>query len=117
MSGQTSTKIRLCASADIAPDSPTRIEVAGLSVALVRLGDEFFAIGDTCSHANFSLSDGEVDPEEKTLECPKHGAAFLLDSGEPTCLPATKPVPVYTVAVEEGEVYIWLEADSVEENK
>ena len=60
---------------------------------MVRLGDGVFALGDRCTHQDVSLSAGEVDEDECTLECPKHGAAFRLDSGEPTCLPATQPVP------------------------
>ena len=60
----------------------------------------FYAIGDTCTHADISLSEGEVDADECTIECWKHGSAFSLSTGEPESLPATRPVPVYPVTVE-----------------
>ena len=83
-----------------------RVEVGSEPVAVVRLGDDLYAIGDTCSHANVSLSEGEVDRAERTLECWKHGSAFGLADGQPTSLPATRPVPVYDVVVDDGRVLI-----------
>jgi 3-phenylpropionate/trans-cinnamate dioxygenase ferredoxin subunit len=83
-----------------------RVEVGSQPVAVVRLGDDLYAIGDTCSHANVSLSEGEVDRSERTLECWKHGSAFELATGEPCSLPATRPVDVFDVLVEGGRVYL-----------
>jgi len=76
-------------------------------VAIVRLGDDLYALGDTCSHADYSLAEGEVDPDERTIECWKHGSLFSLTTGEAETLPATRPVPVYDVGVDDGQ--IWLE--------
>lgn len=103
MSGE---RIKLCALDDIAADSSMRIDAGGHRVALVRIGDDLFAIGDRCSHADFSLAEGELDIEGRTLECWKHGSTFSIDSGEPECLPATKPVPTYDVVVDDGDVYV-----------
>jgi 3-phenylpropionate/trans-cinnamate dioxygenase ferredoxin subunit len=100
----------VCALADLAPNSATRVEVDGHPVALVRIGDDVYALGDTCSHANVSLSEGEVWPEEKELECWKHGSTFSLVTGEPQSLPATQPVPVYTATVIDGMVHVHLDA-------
>lgn len=86
--------------ADFATDSARRVDVAGHRLAVVRLGDEIHVIGDRCSHADYSLAEGEIDATERTIECWKHGSTFSLDSGQPTCLPAIKPVPVYTVLIE-----------------
>lgn len=83
----------------------TRVDVDGVPVAVVRVKDRLFAIADTCSHAAVSLSDGEVWCEELQLECPKHGSAFSLVSGEPNTLPATQPVAVYDVTVN-GEAVV-----------
>ena len=77
----------------------------------MRIGEEFHAIGDRCSHANYSLSEGEIDAEDCTLECWKHGALFSLTTGEPLTLPATQPVPVYDVEVADGEVFVFLPGD------
>jgi len=51
--------------------------------------------GDRCTHGDVSLSGGIVDPDECTLECPKHGSEFSLETGEALSLPALKPVPSY----------------------
>jgi len=84
--------------------SARRVEIDGLAIAFVRLGDSVYAIGDVCSHADVSLSGGEVLDDECELECPKHGSRFSLTSGVPHTLPATQPVPVYDVRVVNGEV-------------
>jgi 3-phenylpropionate/trans-cinnamate dioxygenase ferredoxin subunit len=70
--------------------------------------DDWYAIDDTCSHADYSLSEGDVWEEEREIECPKHGSTFSLLTGEPQTLPATKPVPVYGVRVDGDDVYLEL---------
>jgi 3-phenylpropionate/trans-cinnamate dioxygenase ferredoxin component len=104
----TATTVRVGALADFAPGTAKRVEVDGRAIALVRIGDDVYAIGDTCSHANVSLSEGEVFAEEKELECWKHGSTFSLETGEPVTLPATQPVPVYEARVEDGEILLVL---------
>ena len=99
---------RLCAVDDIAPGTARRFDVGPHRIALVRIGDDFYAIGDTCSHAEYSLSEGEIWEEERELECWKHGSTFSLLTGEPRSLPATKPVPVYEVSVVDGDVMVKL---------
>jgi 3-phenylpropionate/trans-cinnamate dioxygenase ferredoxin component len=100
------TATRVCALDDIAQGTAHRVELDGVAVALVRIDDDVYAIGDRCTHQDISLSEGEVDPDAKTLECWKHGSTFSLVTGEPTCLPATKPTPVYEVKVADGDVYL-----------
>ena len=75
------------------PGEPTRVDVDGQPVRVVRIGDDFYAIGDRCSHADVSLAEGEVDVDDRTIECWKHGSCFSLVDGEPDALPATEPVP------------------------
>lgn len=104
-SAASSVNVRLCHIDDIEPNSAKRFDVAGHRVALVRFDDEVYALGDRCSHADYSLSEGEIDGYEKTIECPKHGSAFSVINGEPDSLPATSPVPTYGVEVTEtGDV-------------
>jgi 3-phenylpropionate/trans-cinnamate dioxygenase ferredoxin subunit len=100
------TTVRLCAVGDLAPGEARRFDTAGLRVALVRIGDDFYAIGDRCSHEDFSLADGEVWPAECEIECAKHGSTFDLRTGAPCSLPATKPVPVYEVVVSGDDVSV-----------
>ena len=97
---------RLCAVDEIAPGTARRFDVGEHRVAVVRLGDDFYAVGDRCSHADFSLSEGEVWPEEREIECWKHGSTFSLETGQPQSLPATRPVPVYDVTVEGEDVWL-----------
>jgi 3-phenylpropionate/trans-cinnamate dioxygenase ferredoxin subunit len=92
-------EIRICSVADVPPDSARRFDVNGVAVAVVRCGDDFYAIGDVCSHADYSLSEGEVLCEEREIECWKHGSTFSLIDGTPQTLPATKPVPVFEIKV------------------
>jgi 3-phenylpropionate/trans-cinnamate dioxygenase ferredoxin subunit len=91
---------------DLVPGTARRVEVDGQPVALVRCGDDVYAIGDTCTHADVSLSEGEVDADERTVECWKHGSQFSLETGEPLSLPAVKPVPVYAARTEGGRVLV-----------
>jgi 3-phenylpropionate/trans-cinnamate dioxygenase ferredoxin subunit len=102
------TRERLCRVDDMAPGTARRFDVGRHRIALVRIGDDFYAVGDRCSHADFSLSEGEVWPDELEIECWKHGSTFSLKTGEPQSLPATRPVPVYDVRVEGDEVWVEL---------
>jgi 3-phenylpropionate/trans-cinnamate dioxygenase ferredoxin component len=94
---------------ELAPGTVRRVDVGGVAVAVVRIDDDVYAIGDVCSHANVSLSEGEVWVDERELECPKHGSTFDLKTGEPVTLPATQPVPVYGVDVADGTVTVTVE--------
>jgi 3-phenylpropionate/trans-cinnamate dioxygenase ferredoxin subunit len=96
----------LCAFDDLADGAATRFEVDGEPVAVVRIGEAVYAIGDTCSHANVSLSGGEVWCDELELECPKHASTFSLVTGVPSTLPATQPVAVYEASVTDGRVVV-----------
>src|SRR5215218_4599787 len=106
----TETASATVALADIAPGTARRIVVGGVPIALVRIDDDVYAIGDVCSHANVSLSEGEVWCDEREIECPKHGSTFSLTTGEPETLPATQPVPVFRTGVEGGKVTVHVEA-------
>jgi 3-phenylpropionate/trans-cinnamate dioxygenase ferredoxin subunit len=88
-----------------------RVDAAGHRIALFRIDEAVYAIGDRCSHAEASLAEGELFDTD--VECPRHGSEFSIITGEPDSLPATRPVATYEVAVEDGEVF--LDLDPVEE--
>ncbi|WP_344568711.1 non-heme iron oxygenase ferredoxin subunit [Streptomyces axinellae] len=90
--------VRAAALSDLEEDTPVRVELGGVPVSVVRTQEGVFAINDICSHANVSLSEGEV--EDCTIECWLHGSRFDLRTGKPSGLPATRPVPVYPVKIE-----------------
>ena len=99
---------------DLVDGEATRVDVDGHRLAVVRLGDDVYVIGDRCTHAEASLSDGEVDVETKHLECWRHGSSFSLETGHPDVPPATKPVPVYDVENVDGELFATLRVESQE---
>jgi 3-phenylpropionate/trans-cinnamate dioxygenase ferredoxin subunit len=83
---------------------PVRIEKDGESICVARIGDEVFAIGDTCSHSDASLSEGDIT--DFKIECWLHGAEFDLRSGEALTPPAVMPVKKYSVRVDGDSVTI-----------
>ena len=99
----------VCALSEIDPGTARRFVVGDRKVAVVRIGDDVYAIGDTCSHGEVSLSDGEVWCDNKEIECAKHGSLFSLETGVPSTLPATQPVPVYVASVVDGMVTVEVE--------
>jgi len=98
--------VRVCGWSELADGTPRRVEVNGRAVALVRIGEQVHAIDDICSHAEVSLSEGDVDFEECALECWKHGSLFDLRTGEALTLPAVRPVAVHTVTLEGDDVLV-----------
>jgi 3-phenylpropionate/trans-cinnamate dioxygenase ferredoxin subunit len=96
--------VRACAVADVPEGGVLSVQISGQPVAVVRTGGALYAIRDVCSHAEVPLSLGDV--EGTTIECWLHGSRFDLVTGRPVGLPATRPVPVYPVRVEAGDVYV-----------
>jgi 3-phenylpropionate/trans-cinnamate dioxygenase ferredoxin subunit len=105
-------RIRICSTADApAPGEAKRFPVDGRLVAVVNLGEEGLrAVDAICSHAQYYLDEGEVDPDFETIECPKHGSTFDLNSGKPRSLPATEPVEVFPLTTEDDDIYIEVRA-------
>ncbi len=98
--------VTICRLEDLRRGEARRFDVDGLPVAVVRIGDVVYAVGDRCTHENVSLSEGEVIEDDRLLECWKHGSQFSLLTGEPRQLPALKPTPVYPVEVDGGDVVL-----------
>ena len=103
---ERTTALTVCALDELAPGTARKVDLAGVPVAIVRIGDKVYAIGDTCSHGAVSLSEGEVLVDECEIECWKHGSAFSLTTGEPSTLPATVAVPVFEAWVDDGYVLV-----------
>jgi 3-phenylpropionate/trans-cinnamate dioxygenase ferredoxin component len=103
-----SETVALCAPDDLASGAARRFDVAGRRIALVRIGDDFYAVDDECSHEDYSLSEGEVWAEDCQIECPRHGSTFDLLTGAACSLPATQPVAVYELVVDDSTVAVVL---------
>ena len=102
--------VQICSEDDLKVGEARRFDVLDHRIAVVRGTDCWYAIDDECSHADYSLAEGEVDLEDCTLECWKHGSLFSLTSGKPESLPATRGVRVYPISVEDGEVVVTIQA-------
>jgi 3-phenylpropionate/trans-cinnamate dioxygenase ferredoxin subunit len=100
-------KVKITELDELPRDRGVRVTVGDHRIAMFRIDDDVYAIGDRCSHAEASLAEGEL--WGLSVECPRHGSEFDLKSGEPQALPATEPVPVYPVFIDEGIVYLELE--------
>ena len=98
------TFTRACALGDVAAGEALAVTVDGVDLAVVRNGDDVYAIYDECSHAAIPLSEGEVESCE--IECWLHGSRFDLRTGKPSGPPATDPVPTYPVRVEGDDVLV-----------
>ena len=90
---------------DLPEVGAVKVDIDGQAVAVVRAEDgSIHAVDDVCSHANVSLSEGEV--EDCAIECWLHGSRFDLRTGAPTGLPATAPIAVFPVLVQDGKVLV-----------
>lgn len=102
--------VKVCAATDVPEGEARRYVVDGNELCVVNLGGEGFrVVGDICSHAEASLHEGEIDVDEETVECPRHGSTFDLNSGRPRSLPATLPVPSYDLKLENDDILIEVE--------
>ncbi len=90
--------------ASLADGKPVRIEKDGESICVARIGDEVFAIGDTCSHSDASLAEGDIAGFK--IECWLHGAEFDLRTGEALTLPANIPLETYAVSIDGNAVTV-----------
>jgi 3-phenylpropionate/trans-cinnamate dioxygenase ferredoxin subunit len=96
---------KVAALADLEPNAAKRVVLEGIAIAIVLDSTgTVHAIGDTCTHGDISLSEGFV--EDDALECWAHGSKFELTTGKPLTLPAYEPVPVFTVTITDGDIYI-----------
>ena len=82
------------------------MEAGGRAVCVARVEGELYAFADKCSHRDFPLSNGEIDPDDCSITCEWHGARFDVRTGKALSLPATRPIPVFACKVENGEILV-----------
>jgi 3-phenylpropionate/trans-cinnamate dioxygenase ferredoxin subunit len=88
----------------IAEGKPVRIEKDGKTICVARVGNEVFAVADTCTHSDASLSEGDVTGFK--IECWLHGAEFDLRTGQALTLPANIPLETYAVSIDGNAVTV-----------
>ena len=88
----------------VQPGGRLSLVVDDVPVLLIRIGDDYFAIEDICSHDGQPLTDGPIDDCEIT--CPRHGARFDVKTGAALCMPATEPIATFDVEVRDSGIYL-----------
>ncbi len=78
------------------------------SVGVYNCEGAYRAIEDRCSHDDGPLCEGDWEPDECIVTCPRHGARFDLATGRPLSLPAFQPVAIFPVEVQDGIVRVEL---------
>lgn len=100
---------RVASLTEIPPGTVRAVQLGEEEIVLCNAGGTLYAVNDICTHGQANLHEGELYEDTVEIECPLHGATFDLRTGRPTCLPAVVPLKTYTVAVEDGEVYLTVE--------
>ena len=103
-------KIKTLKTSDLSLNSSKVIDLGDKQIALFNYEGEYYALDDMCSHAEASLSEGDV--YDCKVECPLHGAEFDLKTGDAVTLPATKPVNKYKVDVEDDYIFLEMKQDA-----
>jgi 3-phenylpropionate/trans-cinnamate dioxygenase ferredoxin subunit len=92
-------------SAQDVPEGEIRaFDVEGNAVAVVNVDGTYYGFGDTCTHRQCSLAEGDLDGT--TIECICHGSQFDVTTGEVLNGPAIEPVASYEVRVEDGAIQV-----------
>ena len=93
---------------DLADPGRMLVEVDEQLVVLLRVGGEFFALDDVCTHDGGPLSEGAI--VDRSIACPRHGARFDLRTGEALSMPATQPTRAHETKVEGDQIFVRLRA-------
>ena len=94
---------RVAETGELAEGGRKSVEVDETPALLVCVGGAYFCIEDVCTHDGQPLTDGPV--AEGQITCPRHGARFNLQTGNPTCMPATEPIRTFAIEVRDDGIY------------
>jgi 3-phenylpropionate/trans-cinnamate dioxygenase ferredoxin subunit len=87
---------------DLPPGEVKIVREGELAIGVYNIDGSYYAIEDRCSHDDGPLCEGDFEPEEAVVICPRHGSRFDIRSGRPLTLPAYIPVDTFEVKVEDG---------------
>lgn len=93
---------------DIDDDDAKTVSHRGSCISVFKIKGQFYAISDLCTHGHARLSEGYVDGE--TIECPLHQGLFHIPTGKPLAPPVTEPLNTYPTKVQDGTVYVEVDA-------
>jgi 3-phenylpropionate/trans-cinnamate dioxygenase ferredoxin subunit len=98
--------LKVCPVEELPPGDVKIVRAGELAIGVFNLGGEYYAIEDRCSHDDGPLAEGDFEPDEGVVVCPRHGSRFDLRTGRPLTLPAYLPVDTFEVFVEDGFVRV-----------
>jgi len=100
--------VAVAKTSDVPEPGSTLVEVGERLVVLIHAAGHFYALDDICTHDGGPLSEGPIDPAEKTIACPRHGAKFDIRTGAALTMPATKPTRSHEVKVDGEQILVRL---------
>ena len=98
--------VDVCPIGELPPGTMRLVHAGLVSVGVYNIEGELYALEDRCSHDDGPLVEGDWEPENAVVICPRHGATFDIRTGRPPTLPAYLPVDTYPVRVEDGIVTV-----------
>jgi len=104
---------RVCAQAEIAPDTVKAFDVGDKRLAAFNIAGKFYVTDDECTHASASLADGMLDGD--VIECCMHLGAFHVPTGEVKAPPCTVALRTYKVMLQGDEIFVDLDRDAAGE--
>ena len=102
--------VRVCAQADIAPDTVQAFDVGDKRLAVFNIGGRFYVTDDECTHASASLADGMLEGD--VIECCVHFGSFHVPTGEVRAPPCSVALRTYKVVLRDDGVFVDLDRDA-----
>ncbi len=99
-------ELTVCPLDELPPGTMKLVHAGEISVGVYNVDGELYAIEDRCSHDDGPLVEGDWEPEEAVVVCPRHGSRFDIRTGRPLTLPAFEPVATFPVRVDGGRVML-----------
>lgn len=99
-------ELTVCPVEELPPGEVKIVRDGTLAIGVFNVDGEYYAIEDRCSHDDGPLAEGDFEPDELVVICPRHGSRFDLRTGRPLSLPAYVPVDTFEVKVEDGIVRV-----------
>ncbi len=99
-------EVDVCPVEELPPGSMKLIVAGAVTLGVYNVNGELYAIEDRCSHDDGPLVEGDWEPDEAVVICPRHGSKFDIRTGRALTLPAYLPVDTFPVTVEDGVVKV-----------
>jgi nitrite reductase/ring-hydroxylating ferredoxin subunit len=103
MADNSEKVVRVCAKADVGPESVKAFEVGDHKLAVYNIAGTFYITDDECTHAAASLADGMLEGD--VIECCVHMGSFHVPTGNVVQPPCELPLRTYQVVVKDGDIY------------